>query len=239
MLPSEKELAKQFGVSLVTVRAAMRSLTDQGLVDRRPGKGTIVLGRQDRAVWELGWLNDLIASVLPQRLEIVAMRSAPAPAWVAERFGLAHGARVHYMDTVRYVKGTEDEPFLTTKIYHPRELGALVRRSDFQSEQAQAQWVIGIVEAKCKLRVTNVRQTMSTRLADSITSSRLKLAVGEPLLEVTRDYFDATGRLVQTGRSLYRTDRHQYVLNLSRSGPAGRYSFSQFEGLNTNSSTTT
>jgi GntR family transcriptional regulator len=229
MLPSEKALAARFGVSLVTVRAAMRSLIDQRLIDRRPGKGTIVLEKQARAVWELGWLNDLIASVLPSRLEIVSMGPASAPPWVAERFGIEHGARVHHMDTIRHVKGDVDEPFLTTKIYHPRDLGALLRRRDFQSDAAQAQWVISIVEEKCGLSVTNVRQTMGAKLADANMSSRLKIAAGEPLLEVTRDYFDNTGRLVQTGRSLYRSDHFEYVLNLSRSGQPGRDNLNQLE----------
>ena len=229
MLPSEKELAKSFGVSLVTVRAAMRSLSDQRLIDRRPGKGTIVLGTQARAVWELGWLNDLVASVTPSHLEIVSMGPTTAPSWVAQRFGVERGALVHQMDTIRFLRSEKDEPFLTTRIYHPRDIAASIHRRDFQSEAVQGQWVISIVEDKCGLRVTNVRQTMSAKLADEDIASRLQIDIGMPVLEVTRDYFDASGRLIQTGRSLYRSDRFEYVLNLSRSGQPGRDGFNELK----------
>src|SRR3981189_2283671 len=41
-LPGEEELAKLFGVSRVTIRAAMETLDALGLVERRQGVGTFV-----------------------------------------------------------------------------------------------------------------------------------------------------------------------------------------------------
>lgn len=216
MLPSEKDLARHFGVSLITIRAAMRSLIDKGLIERRPGKGTVVLEKQARAIWELGWLNDLITSVLPSRLDVLEMGNVPAPEWVVARFGLGRDALVHHMLTVRRATQRMNEPFMTTEIYHPVDLGAVLRREDFESDSAQAKLVISIVEKKTGIRIVSVRQTMSVELADKQTSKLLAINAGQSLLVVTRDYFDPVGRLVQTGRSVYRTDHYEYVLSLSR-----------------------
>ena len=41
-LPSEPALAEWYGVSRTTVRSATRLLTDAGMVEVRPGKGTYV-----------------------------------------------------------------------------------------------------------------------------------------------------------------------------------------------------
>jgi GntR family transcriptional repressor for pyruvate dehydrogenase complex len=38
-LPNEKELSKQFGVSLVTVREGLKGLESLGLIEKKPGKG--------------------------------------------------------------------------------------------------------------------------------------------------------------------------------------------------------
>jgi GntR family transcriptional regulator len=44
-LPAEPELAKQMGVSRATLREAMRSFEGQGLIRRRQGVGTFVVGQ--------------------------------------------------------------------------------------------------------------------------------------------------------------------------------------------------
>ena len=41
-LQSESEMAKTFGVSIITVRNAVSALVDKGLVEKKQGKGTFV-----------------------------------------------------------------------------------------------------------------------------------------------------------------------------------------------------
>ena len=42
-LPSEQELSEEYQVSRVTVRAALKELTEMSLVVRKQGKGTFVM----------------------------------------------------------------------------------------------------------------------------------------------------------------------------------------------------
>ncbi|MFN2198201.1 MAG: FadR/GntR family transcriptional regulator [Anaerolineales bacterium] len=49
-LPSERELAEQFGVSRTAIREAMKALTQSGLVEILPGRGTFVTDSTSSAV---------------------------------------------------------------------------------------------------------------------------------------------------------------------------------------------
>ncbi|HLI70396.1 MAG TPA: FadR/GntR family transcriptional regulator [Ktedonobacteraceae bacterium] len=49
-LPTERELAEQFRVSRTAVREALKILAQKGLVDMRPGRGTIVINSANEAL---------------------------------------------------------------------------------------------------------------------------------------------------------------------------------------------
>lgn len=49
-LPPERELAQRFGVSRTAVREAIRALSEKGLVEALPGRGTFVTNNQSQAI---------------------------------------------------------------------------------------------------------------------------------------------------------------------------------------------
>src|SRR6266568_6981324 len=64
-LPTERELAEQFHVSRTAVREALKTLAQKGLVDMRPGRGTLVIDGTT------GALGDSLGLVM--RLELGAV----------------------------------------------------------------------------------------------------------------------------------------------------------------------
>ena len=58
-LPSERELGEELGVSRVSIRQALHELEARGLIDRRPGRGTIIL-----APTASGGAGDALASLM-------------------------------------------------------------------------------------------------------------------------------------------------------------------------------
>ena len=45
-IPAERELATEFGVSRMTLRQAIQTLVDEGVLERRVGSGTFVANRK-------------------------------------------------------------------------------------------------------------------------------------------------------------------------------------------------
>ncbi len=76
-LPPERELQAMLGVSRVSVREALHQLELQGLVDRRPGRGTVVVApdRSDRAATLLARLTAADRDLL----ELMDLRAAIEP----------------------------------------------------------------------------------------------------------------------------------------------------------------
>jgi GntR family phosphonate transport system transcriptional regulator len=102
-LPSEGELALRFGVNRHTLRRAVDELVDKGLLERRHGKGVFVL--ESNLEYPIGtgtrFTENLGALGLSTSGRIVRLQQCPASGRVAERLGLALGAPVHWIETLR------------------------------------------------------------------------------------------------------------------------------------------
>src|SRR5690606_25875060 len=68
------------------------------------------------------------------------------------------------------------------------------------------------------VRVGHATQSISARLADAQVAPLLGVAVGSALLAVRRLIHDEAGRPVQWLHGLYRPDRYEYQMQLSRVG---------------------
>lgn len=89
-LPTERELAEQFHVSRTAVREALKILAQKGLVDMRPGRGTIVIDGAPQALQhslglvmrlklgEVGGSNSLVEVREILEVEIAALAAARA-----------------------------------------------------------------------------------------------------------------------------------------------------------------
>jgi GntR family transcriptional regulator len=62
------------------------------------------------------------------------------------------------------------------------------------------------------------QQTISARQADAVVAQELGVAIGTALLSVRRRVFDLQDRPVQWLEGLYRPDRYEYHMEVSRIG---------------------
>jgi DNA-binding FadR family transcriptional regulator len=107
-LPPERTLAKQLGISRVTLREALRALTEAGLVESRRGRsgGTFITYRPDEHV-DIGLLS--IGRDLRHELEDhLVMRSVlePGAAEAAARRGLDGAAKEYVQERLDDVEST-------------------------------------------------------------------------------------------------------------------------------------
>ena len=68
------------------------------------------------------------------------------------------------------------------------------------------------------VKVDHASQSISATLANHEVAEALDVAVGSPLISLTRVVYDEQGRGVEHLEALYRPDRYRFQIDLERNG---------------------
>jgi GntR family transcriptional regulator len=121
-LPSQQQLAAEFGVSVMTLRQALQLLADDGLVQTRHGAGTYVAARY---AYDLGGLRSFAADLGTQdagiTTELLAAGPVQPPAGIAARLGVS--GQVLRLRRLRLSGG---RPLIVQTSYLPAALTSVV-----------------------------------------------------------------------------------------------------------------
>ena len=216
-LPGELALMQQFGVARVTVRRALQQLAGEGLITRQAGRGTHPVERGAAAVAPngplrtglTGLLENIVSMSLNTSVKVLDVDTVAASPAVAAALGLAPGDRVQ--KAVR-VRSTREGPLSHITTYVPADVARRFGRREL------ARKPILLLLEESGVKVGRAEQIISARLADAEVADQLQVAVGSALLAVRRVIFDERERPVQWLHGLYRPDRYEYQMQLSRVG---------------------
>jgi GntR family transcriptional regulator len=218
-LPGEQKLAETFAVSRVTIRRALDTLADGGLIERRAGSGTIVRGMRagDKPV-----AMDF-TTLMPQLVEmgqrttarLLSFSYGPAPASVARMMGMDPQTEVQIATRVRSAK---DVPFSHLTTYVPAEIARSYSENDLASTP-----LFQLLE-RSGVQIDEAHQSVSASLAGPEVAEALEVAVGSALLSLNRVVRDVKGKGVEYLSGLYRPDMFRLEMPLTRVGQgAGRH----------------
>jgi len=130
-LPPQRELSSAYGVTLVTLRQALRQLEDDGLLSQQPGRGTFVAS--PKATYRLdslrGLAEDLRAQGRTVTTQILAQDLRRPPAWV----GLS--GRALRLERLRLLAG---RPAVHQTSWVRPPLGAILRAVDLSATSLYA-----------------------------------------------------------------------------------------------------
>lgn len=107
VIPAERDLAVEYGVSRITVRKAIADLVEEGLLTRRRGAGTFVAGRVEKSFSKLSSFSE----------DMAARGRVASSSWISKgigqvspeesiMMGLSPGAPVFRFTRIRYADDT-------------------------------------------------------------------------------------------------------------------------------------
>jgi GntR family transcriptional regulator len=187
-LPSQRELADEFGVSIMTLRQALQLLTDEGLIETRHGSGTFATAHY---AYDLGHLRSFASDLMTQGAKItttvLAAETATPPADVAARLGSP--AEVFRLRRLRLSDG---RPLIVQTSYLPAALTHVAQTEDLGRlglYTILAQHGLTIARAQESISPTTLgphdaRDLGRPRRSPALVSHRISFtAAGAPLID--------------------------------------------------------
>ena len=204
VLPSERALSEEFGVSRPTLRAAMDDLARDGLLVREHGRGTFTR----KISQELTPIGDF--TVPPAEgtwsSRVVTFGVQPAGARLGQRLEVSPG---HVLLAVTRIRIVENAPMAIEHILIPDALVPGISRADFETGSLYA-----LLGMRYEIVATTAVQITEPTVTDASESELLGVPEYAPALLFERTTRDAAERVFEYTRSIYRGDRYRITSHL-------------------------
>ncbi|MDE2120296.1 MAG: GntR family transcriptional regulator [Betaproteobacteria bacterium] len=193
-IPTEGEIIRSRGLSRVTVRRALQTLVDEGVLVRRQGKGTFLASHRPRVAHRIDRFGPFLDAFKDAGVEVEVTlmdfrwelaRELP------QAFGTGKAKALVY----DRLYTTDGFAHALNRITLPGELGEAVtpRHAESMGVYQVLHEILGIVPARAEFQVV-------TELPDVVLARALRISPSTPVLILDRTSFDASGRPVENTR---------------------------------------
>jgi GntR family transcriptional regulator len=211
MLPPEMLLVTEFEVSRHTVREAMKALVNEGLIERVPGRGTVVAPpSKDRNLWGVKSIDDLVGEFAGNRIVVVKHGIVPVRDFpeVGALFSLRHNSSLYYIE--RIING-EEGPMAVNHVYTLPKYAAQI-----PADQIGYKPTMKLIETYCRIEAMRTRQVAGVASANAKTAKLLGVRLASPLLKLKRTYVDRQNAPIEYTELFFRSDRYEHTVDFLR-----------------------
>lgn len=197
---TEAEMAKEYGVSLITVRKAVGSLMEKGLVVRKQGKGTFVTKpKYSRNMKKLQSFTEMCEQMgVKPGAQVLENRLIMADKKVADRLGIEPGSNVVYISRLRLADG---EPVQVEKNYFPLKYAFLLE------EDLNNGSMFECLKEKAGAKVASSEKMIELCRATAEEAALMDVKKRDYLLFVKSTAYDENGEPMYAGIQLINGDR--------------------------------
>lgn len=213
--PTESVLCARYGVSRFTVREALRTLQNEGLIHRRRGSGTVLqpAGTRGGALHQpLSNVGEILQYANNTFFTFARDGSVPLPRKLAAELGVTGPGRWARFRGIR-TSQVDDRPIAATDAYIHPDLATVADAVDPAGATIFRQ-----LEALATLKIMRVTQDIQAVPASATVAAALGVARRSPCLRILRCYCDADGRVIEISASHHPGDRFAYNMHIEVEG---------------------
>lgn len=178
LLPTELELAEEFGCARATVNRALRELADRGIIDRKRKSGTrVAVTPVKQAKLEIAVVRQQVEEMnAAYRYALVAQTEKASPDWLTAQIGLPRETPVLHLKCMHYA---DNRPYQFEERWISTAAVPQVRQANF-SDVGPNEWLLAEVP------FSDAEITLSAEPADPTTAGFLDTAPGTALFRMER-----------------------------------------------------
>ena len=213
LLPSERILAERFGVARMTVRNCIEELERQGLVRRAHGRGTFV--RERRLIHSdifRSFSEDMRLRGMEPGARELTIRRRKATSEVATKLGVQVRDEIFHIQRIRTADG------LPMALERTNLSAARFPGLDREMEASSS--LYDILGRRYGVRLETAEQRISIARISASDAARMEISPDTPVFLIERTTLGRMGDVVEFGSSLYRGDRYEIFMHVSRAGQA-------------------
>ncbi len=212
-LPTELELCEQFGISRFTARAAVRVLSQAGLITRRQRVGTVVIATPDdaRFTHDVSTASDLLQYAQDTDLRLMYVGRIVLGKTQAREFGVQAGEEWIYAVGLRHSGSLGEKPFCVTRLY----LNPVLRGIEGRLRNRKAA-IYSMIEREFKRPIERIEQDIHGVVLDADDAANLGSEPGAPALRIVRRYYGEDGRMLELADNVHPSDRFTYRMQLRK-----------------------
>ncbi|OII69722.1 MULTISPECIES: GntR family transcriptional regulator [unclassified Streptomyces] len=207
-LPTEEQLAAHYGVSVLTMRQALKELEEEGLISRHRRRGTFIEPGARRSAPRrlLGSIDAIVAQQSGERTTVLGHGTVRVAGDLAEHFPDA--SEVVAYRRLRRDADTGEPTNWAENAVRP-ELAAAIDLADLE------RWpMTKVLRDTVGVRISRITDTVEARLADPETAELLQVPLLSPILHYTGVTYDEDGRVADVARIRYRGDRFSFTVTV-------------------------
>lgn len=209
-LPSEYDLAKEFGVSRLTIRKAIDSLVSRNKLMKYKGKGTYIISQQkiQSGSFGLQGFTEVAESrgMKPQTRVIDFVGGYLPTEGIRARLSLQEGELVYHLTRLRLA---DDEPLIIEELTIPTRYLPNVSQVDLESKS-----IFSLIEEVVDIGYSH--QEVGAEVVNHVQSELLGIPLGAPILQVSSMTFSITSVPIFLETSYYRADKYTFKTILQR-----------------------
>ena len=207
-VPSEQTISAQFGVSRMTVRQALKSLADLGVIYSRRGKGTFVAGHKLEKSFRqvLSFTEEMAARGSSASSRVLKFRVEPADESASDALGIPIGEKLF---SLRRLRLADSIPMGIEWSRIPLGLCPDLLKT-FQPKGSLYQ----LLSQRYGIKVAVTDEVAEAGVADAEQARLLQIPRRAPVLLFSRISYVESGKAVEYVVSVYRGDRYKIVNRL-------------------------